>query len=62
MDWSSESLCGLTPLDFGPEGLNLVDGGTMTFGYSRSNTKPTPNRKQRSVHGIDDFRVVLVQQ
>jgi len=60
--WSSESLCGLTPQDFGPEGLNFEDGGTMTFGYSRSNTNTTPNRTQKSVHGIDNFRVGIVKQ
>ena len=60
--WSSESLCGLTPQDFGSEGPNFVDGGPMTFGYSRSNTNTSPGVLQRNVHGIDNFRVVIVKK
>ena len=60
--WSSESLCGLTAQDFGTEGPNFEDGGTMMFGYSRSNTHATPDSTQRSVHGIDNFRVAIVKK
>lgn len=59
--WTRKSLCGLTAGDFMPEGLNLVDGGELVSGYIRSNTHTVADSMQRSVHGIDDFRVVLVQ-
>ncbi|HSN84567.1 MAG TPA: hypothetical protein VLS88_18450 [Polyangiales bacterium] len=60
--WTNESNCGLRPEDFTPEGLNFVDGSELTFGYIRSNTNTSlAGSTQRSVHGIDDFRVVIVK-
>jgi hypothetical protein len=59
--WTGKSLCGLTAGDFVPEGLNLVDGGELVFGYLRSNSHTVPDSTQRNVHGIDDFRIVLVK-
>ena len=58
--WNTEYRCGLTAADFMPTGLNLEDGGEITFGYIRSNSNTTPDSTQRNVHGIDNFRVVLV--
>lgn len=60
--WTAENLCGLTADRFVPDGLDLVGGSEMTFGYTRSNTNTTPGGVQRNVHGIDDFRVVVVKQ
>ena len=61
VSWATESSCRLTPESFTPEGLNFVDGSAMTFGYVRSNTNTSAGTTQRNVHGIDDFRVVIVK-
>ncbi len=61
LTWDTEYRCGLTPDDFTPDGLNFEDGGQITFGYIRSNTNTTPDSTQRNVHGIDNFRVVIVK-
>ena len=60
--WNTEYRCGLTAANFTPTGLNLEDGGELTFGYIRSNSNTTPDSTQRNVHGIDDFRVVIVKK
>jgi hypothetical protein len=60
--WDTEYRCGLTPDDFTPNGLNFEDGGEITFGYIRSNTNTTPDSTLKNVHGIDNFRVVIVKR
>lgn len=60
--WTNESNCGLRPEDFTPAGLNFENGSELSFGYIRSNTNTSlAGSTQRSVHGIDDFRVVIVK-
>ena len=61
--WTIESRCGLRPEDFSPEpGPDFSDeGAEMTFGYVRSNTNSSPDVTVRNVHGIDEFRVVIVR-
>ncbi|MBW2188248.1 MAG: hypothetical protein JRG93_01480 [Deltaproteobacteria bacterium] len=61
LTWNTEYRCGLTPDDFTPDGLNFENGGQITFGYIRSNTNTSPDSTQRNVHGIDNFRVVIVK-
>jgi len=63
LEWTSVHRCGLTAADFTPAEppLNLEDGGPITFGYVRSNTNTQPGATQTNVHGIDDFRVVIVR-
>lgn len=62
-DWRTNSICGITPEDFTAEGLDFsLDGGPITFGYTRSNTNTSAANVQRNVHGIDEFKVVIVKE
>jgi hypothetical protein len=61
--WSTDSICGITPADFTTEGLDFSSsGGPITFGFTRSNTNTSTVNVQRNVHGIDDFKVVIVKE
>lgn len=61
--WSTDSVCGIVAEDFTAEGLDFsTDGGPITFGFTRSNTNTSTENVQRNVHGIDDFRVVIVKE
>lgn len=61
-EWATVHRCGLEPGDFSPApGPDFsADASEMTFGFTRSNTNTSPDSTQRNVHGIDDFRVVIV--
>jgi hypothetical protein len=62
-EWSTDSICGITPEDFTAEGLDFsTSGGPITFGFTRSNTNTSTINVQRNVHGIDDFKVVVVKE
>jgi hypothetical protein len=61
--WRTNSACGLTPESFSSEGLDFSsNGGPITFGFTRSNTNTSTVNVQRNVHGVDDFKVVIVKQ
>jgi hypothetical protein len=63
LNWETNGFCNLTEGDFGPPG-NQPDfsaaGAEITFGYIRSNTNTSDTSTSTSVHGIDDFKVVIV--
>lgn len=62
-EWSADVICGITPEDFTAEGLDFSAGGApITFGFTRSNTNTSADSVQRNVHGIDDFKVVIVKE
>lgn len=62
-EWTSLSRSGILASDFSPEpGPDFsAAGDPITFGYLRSNTN-TSAGLQQSVHGIDNWRVEIVQQ
>jgi hypothetical protein len=64
--WTTNGLCELTAADFGPTDGPHPDfsasGGELTFGYTRSNSTSSVDAPQTSVHGIDDFKLVIVKQ
>jgi len=65
-DWTINGLCGLTAEDFGPKDGPHPDfsemGSELTFAYIRSNSNTSDIAAVTNVHGIDDFRVVIVQE
>jgi hypothetical protein len=62
-EWSPDAICGITPEDFTQEGLDFsTSGGPITFGFTRSNTNTSADNVQRNVHGIDEFKVVIVKE
>lgn len=61
--WRTNSICGITPEDFTPGGLDFsATGGSLTFGFTRANTNTSTANVQRNVHGIDEFKVVIVKE
>lgn len=65
-DWTINGLCGLTAEDFGPkDGPHpnfTADGTELTFAYIRSNSNTSDIAAVTNVHGIDDFKVVIVKE
>ena len=65
LDWATSGLCGLTAEDFGSP-ANHPDfsaaGAELTFAYVRTNTNTSEANTFTSVHGIDDFKVVIVRE
>jgi hypothetical protein len=65
LDWATSGLCGLTAQDFGSPGDHpdfSASGTEMTFAYVRINTNTSETDTVTSVHGIDDFKVVIVRE
>ena len=64
LNWATNGLCGLTAEDFGfPPDTHpdfTAGGSEITFAYIRSNTNASEVDTATSVHGIDDFKVVIV--
>ena len=64
LNWATNGLCGLTAEDFGLPPDTHPDfsagGSEITFAYIRSNTNASEVDTATSVHGIDDFKVVIV--
>ncbi|MGB5703763.1 MAG: hypothetical protein WBM48_13165, partial [Polyangiales bacterium] len=61
--WRTNSICGITPADFTPDGLDFsAGGGPITLGYTRSNTNTSTTNISTNVHGIDEFKVVIVKE
>jgi hypothetical protein len=63
LNWATNGLCGLTAEDFGPPGNHpdfSASGAEITFAYIRSNTNVSEMSTFTSVHGVDDFKVVIV--
>jgi hypothetical protein len=63
LNWATRGLCGLTAEEFGFPNLRPDFGATgseITFAYVRSNTNTSETSTSTSVHGIDDFKVVIV--
>jgi len=64
LNWATNGLCGLTAEDFGfPPDTHpdfSAGGSEITFAYIRSNTNESEVDTATSVHGIDDFKVVIV--
>ncbi len=60
--WASYAVS-LTPADFVPApGPDFsISGGEIQFGYVRSNSNTTDGATSTSVHGIDNWQVVIVQ-
>ena len=65
LDWATSGLCGLTAEDFGSPDNHpdfSASGTEMTFAYVRFNTNTSETDTVTSVHGIDDFKVVIVPE
>ena len=66
LNWATSGLCGLTAEDFGfPPDTHpdfSATGAELTFTYIRSNTNASETDTSTSVHGIDDFKVVIVPE
>jgi hypothetical protein len=65
LNWVTGGLCRLRSEDFGSPG-NHPDfssaGAELTFAYIRSNTNMSETGAFTTVHGIDDFKVVIVAE
>jgi hypothetical protein len=65
LDWATSGLCGLTAEDFGSPDNHpdfSASGTEMTFAYVRTNTNTSETDTATSVHGIDDFKVVIARE
>ena len=66
LNWATSGLCGLTAEDFGFPPDTHPDfsaaGAELTFTYIRSNTNVSETETSTSMHGIDDFKVVIVRE
>jgi hypothetical protein len=65
LNWATRGLCRLPSEDFGSPGNHpdfSAAGAELTFAYVRSNTNMSEISTLTSVHGIDDFKVVVVGQ
>jgi len=63
LNWATSGLCGLTAEDFGSPANHpdfSAGGSEISFAYIRSNTNTSETNTSTSVHGIDDFKVVIV--
>ena len=63
LNWATNGLCELRAADFGPPGNNpdfSAGGAKISFAYVRSNSNTSEINTATSVHGIDDFKVVIV--
>lgn len=58
--WESVPLLRLTPSSFSPATVNFTaSGGSITFGYQRSNTNNSTTQPFVTTHGIDNWTVVI---
>ena len=65
LNWATGGLCRLRSEDFGSPGNHpdfSAAGAELTFAYVRSNTNMSETSALMSEHGIDDFKVVIVQE
>jgi hypothetical protein len=66
LNWATNGLCGLTAEDFGlPPNFHpdfSAAGAELTFAYVRTNTNTSETNTFMSVHGIDDFKVVIARE
>jgi hypothetical protein len=63
LNWATKGLCGLKAEDFGLPDAHpdfSASGAEITFAYIRSNTNTFESSTSTTVHGIDDFKVVIV--
>ena len=64
LNWVTGGLCRLRSEDFGsndhPDFSSV--GAELTFGYIRTNTNMSETGASTTVHGIDDFKVVIVAE
>ena len=65
LNWVTGGLCRLRSEDFGSPS-NHPDfssaGAELTFAYIRSNTNMSETSASTTVHGLDDFKVVIVAE